>query len=35
MTAICVLGTELSALVQRVLIFSQVGALLMFAWWPS
>ena len=31
MTAICVLGTELSALVQRVMIVFQVGALLMFA----
>jgi len=31
MTAICVLGTELSALIQRVLIVLQVGALLMFA----
>jgi amino acid transporter len=31
MTTICVLGTELSALVQRILIIFQVGALLMFA----
>jgi len=31
MTTICVLGTELSALVQRVMILFQVGALLMFA----
>jgi amino acid transporter len=31
MTLICVLGTELSALVQRVMIFAQVGALLLFA----
>jgi amino acid transporter len=31
MTTICVLGTELSALVQRILIVFQVGALLMFA----
>jgi amino acid transporter len=31
MTAICVIGTELSALVQRVMIFAQVGALLLFA----
>ena len=31
MTAICVIGTELSAMVQRVLILFQVGALLMFA----
>ena len=31
MTTICVLGTELSALFQRVLIFAQVGALLLFA----
>jgi amino acid transporter len=30
MTAVCVLGTELSALVQRVMIFAQVGALLAF-----
>jgi amino acid transporter len=30
MTAICVLGTELSARLQRVLIFAQVGALLAF-----
>jgi amino acid transporter len=30
MTTICVLGTELSAMVQRVLIFAQVGALLAF-----
>jgi amino acid transporter len=31
MTAICVLGTELSALLQRVMIILQVGALLLFA----
>ncbi len=31
MTLICVLGTELSALFQRILIFGQVGALLLFA----
>ncbi len=31
MTAVCVLGTELSARFQRVLIGAQVGALLMFA----
>ena len=31
MTAICVIGTELSASVQRVMIFAQVGALLLFA----
>jgi amino acid transporter len=31
MTTICVLGTELSALVQRVMIVAQVGALLLFA----
>jgi amino acid transporter len=31
MTTICVLGTELSALLQRILIIFQVGALLMFA----
>jgi amino acid transporter len=31
MTTICVLGTELSAFVQRILIIFQVGALLMFA----
>ena len=31
MTAICVIGTELSAQVQRVMIFAQVGALLLFA----
>jgi amino acid transporter len=31
MTTLCVLGTELSAAVQRVLILLQVGALLMFA----
>ena len=31
MTLICVLGTELSALFQRVLILAQVGALLLFA----
>ena len=31
MTAICVLGTELSARFQRVLIGAQVGALLVFA----
>jgi amino acid transporter len=31
MTTICVLGTELSAMVQRVMIFLQVGALLLFA----
>ena len=31
MTTICVLGTELSAAVQRILIFLQVGALLLFA----
>ena len=31
MTTICVLGTELSALLQRILIVFQVGALLMFA----
>jgi amino acid transporter len=30
MTAICVIGTELSALLQRILIFAQVGALLAF-----
>lgn len=30
MTAVCVIGTELSALVQRILIFAQVGALLAF-----
>ena len=31
MTTICVLGTELSAMVQRVMIVFQVAALLMFA----
>jgi amino acid transporter len=31
MTTICVLGTELSAMVQRIMIFLQVGALLLFA----
>ena len=31
MTLICVLGTELSALLQRILILAQVGALLVFA----
>ncbi len=31
MTTICVLGTELSAHIQRVMIFAQVGALLLFA----
>lgn len=31
MTLICVLGTELSARVQRVMILAQVGALLLFA----
>jgi amino acid transporter len=31
MTAICVIGTELSAAVQRVMIFAQIGALLLFA----
>ena len=31
MTAVCVIGTELSAMVQRVMIFAQVGALLLFA----
>ena len=31
MTAICVIGTELSARVQRVLILAQVGALVLFA----
>ena len=31
MTAVCVIGTELSARLQRVLIFAQVGALLVFA----
>ena len=31
MTTICVIGTELSASVQRVMIFAQVGALLLFA----
>jgi amino acid transporter len=31
MTTICVLGTELSALLQRVMIILQVGALLLFA----
>ena len=31
MTAICVIGTELSAHVQRVLILAQVGALVLFA----
>ena len=31
MTAICVIGTELSASVQRVMIFAQVGALVLFA----
>ena len=31
MTAVCVIGTELSATVQRVMIFAQVGALLLFA----
>jgi amino acid transporter len=30
MTVVCVLGTELSALLQRLLIFAQVGALLIF-----
>ena len=31
MTTICVLGTELSAHIQRFMIFAQVGALLLFA----
>jgi amino acid transporter len=31
MTTICVLGTELSANIQRFMIFAQVGALLLFA----
>jgi len=31
MTAICVIGTELSARVQRALVFAQVGALVLFA----
>jgi amino acid transporter len=31
MTWLCVVGTELSARVQRVLIFAQIGALLLFA----
>ena len=31
MTAICVIGTELSASIQRIMIFAQVGALLLFA----
>ena len=31
MTAMCVLGTELSARFQRILIFAQVGALIVFA----
>jgi amino acid transporter len=31
MTAICILGTELSARVQKVMIVAQVGALLLFA----
>ena len=31
MTTICVIGTELSAQLQRVLTFFQVGALLLFA----
>jgi hypothetical protein len=31
MTAVCVIGTELSAHLQNVLIFAQVGALLLFA----
>ena len=31
MTTICVLGTELSAMVQRIMIVLQVGALLLFA----
>ena len=31
MTTICVLGTELSAHIQRIMIFAQVGALLLFA----
>ena len=30
MTAVCVIGTEVSALLQRILIFAQVGALLAF-----
>lgn len=30
MTAICVIGTELSAKLQRILVFAQVGALLLF-----
>jgi amino acid transporter len=30
MTAVCVIGTELSAFLQRILIFAQVGALLAF-----
>jgi amino acid transporter len=30
MTAVCVIGTELSALLQRIMIFAQVGALLAF-----
>jgi amino acid transporter len=30
MTAVCVIGTELSAMLQRILIFAQVGALLAF-----
>jgi amino acid transporter len=30
MTAVCVIGTELSAMLQRILIFAQVGALLVF-----
>ena len=29
MTAICVIGTELSARVQRVMVFAQVGALVL------
>jgi amino acid transporter len=33
MTAICVIGTELSARLQNVLIIAQVGALLLFAAW--
>ena len=33
MTAICVIGTELSARVQNVMIVAQVGALLLFAGW--
>ena len=33
MTAICVIGTELSARIQNVMIIAQVGALLLFAGW--